>query len=226
MDSSAYNQQILASEGEEDGEGYGELLEGFSKKERKRILRKLKRMEKDGSNEEGGVNVKTRDKEGRRGNRGKERRGREEERTGRGKTKKRGKKKNDQIRHHRNYSSSDSGSSNNESDSYTQSKKKMKRKHKHKSESDSESLEDEKRTRLKRKHRVKGCHDESYESSRERTDVKKYKTSRKFKGHLHGNGIVKKVKGGRSESSEGGKWVEAGKTHHQHHQDPTPHRRR
>ncbi len=48
MDSRAANQQIIPSGGEEEEEEdkeYGGLLEGFSKKERKRILKKLSRMD-------------------------------------------------------------------------------------------------------------------------------------------------------------------------------------
>ena len=59
VDTAAANQQILASEDEEMvGDQYEELLTGFSKKERKRILKKLQKMDRNEGDSDDGKKAK------------------------------------------------------------------------------------------------------------------------------------------------------------------------
>ena len=184
MDPSAANQQILASDEDEGETEYGKLLSGFSKKERKKILRKLAKMDSS----EGG------------GGRGEKRKRKE---------KLKGKKSRRKKHYHH---SSSRSSSESETDSSSQEERTKRKRSKVKAKCDKPDSSSEEERKKRKRSKVKAKHDYSSESESESSSDKKRKRSKVKKQHSPGSGEEwKRKKRLQCEVKSGseGVWVES-----------------
>ena len=148
VDPSAANQQILASDEDEGETEYGKLLSGFSKKERKKILRKLAKMD---SSEEGG-------------GRGEKKRKRKEKLKG---------KKSRRKKHCHHSSSRSSTESETDSSSQEERTKRKRSKVKAKCDKPDSSSEEERKKRKRSKVKAKQESESSSGKKRKRSKVKR-----------------------------------------------------